>query len=100
MTDSIYLHPLTLISGPQAVDGDAVRLGGSMAYAREFALVLRGADGGVTERIVTTAAGMDEAMARLPDLAAREAERHGTTSGKSMPCCNWVGARSGSTSRR
>ncbi|SHN48379.1 dihydropteroate synthase [Erythrobacter sanguineus] len=75
MTDCIYLHPLTLISGPQAVDGDAVRLGGSMAYAREFALVLRGADGGVTERIVTTAAGMDEAMARLPDLAAREAER-------------------------
>ena len=40
MADSVYLHPLTLVSGPQAVEGGAVRLGGSMAYAREFALVL------------------------------------------------------------
>ena len=41
MADSVYIHPLTLVSGPQAVEGSAVRLGGSMAYAREFALVLR-----------------------------------------------------------
>jgi dihydropteroate synthase len=75
MSDDIYLHPLTLVSGPQTVDGDAVRLGGSMAYAREFALVLRGVDGAVAERIVTTASGMDTAIARLPDLAAREAAR-------------------------
>ncbi|MEO0056866.1 MAG: dihydropteroate synthase [Pseudomonadota bacterium] len=75
MSDDIYLHPLTLVSGPQAVDGDAVRLGGSMAYAREFALVLRGADGAVAERIVTTASGMDAAIARLPENAAREAAR-------------------------
>lgn len=75
MTDGVYLHPLTLVSGPQGVEGDAVRLGGSMAYAREFALVLRGADGAVAERIVTTPAGIAAAIARLPELAAREAER-------------------------
>jgi len=75
MTDNVYLHPITLVAGPQAVEGDAVRLGGSMAYAREFALLLRGADGGVTERIVTTAAGLAGVIARLPDLAAREATR-------------------------
>ena len=45
MSQSIYLHPVTLVSGPQAVEGGAVRLGGSMAYAREFALVIR--EGGV-----------------------------------------------------
>ena len=72
MTTSVYLHPLTLVSGPQAVDGDAVRLGGSMAYAREFALVLR-RDGAVAERIVTTASGMDQALARLPDAAVQDA---------------------------
>lgn len=74
MADNVYLHPLTLLSGPQAVDGDAVRLGGSMAYAREFALVLRD-EGAVVERIVTIAAGMESAIARLPDPAAREAQR-------------------------
>ena len=72
MTTSVYLHPLTLVSGPQAVDGDAVRLGGSMAYAREFALVLR-RDGAAVQRIVTTASGMEQALARLPDTAAQDA---------------------------
>ena len=74
MVEGVYLHPLTLVSGPQAVEGEAVRLGGSMAYAREFALVLR-REGAVTERIVTTAAGLPEAIARLPVAEAREAER-------------------------
>ncbi|MEQ5787136.1 dihydropteroate synthase [Erythrobacter sp. NFXS35] len=74
MTGNVYIHPITLVAGPQAVEADAVRLGGSMAYAREFALVLRD-DTGVTMRIVTTAAGMPDAIARLPDIAAREAGR-------------------------
>ncbi|MBI1403576.1 MAG: dihydropteroate synthase [Porphyrobacter sp.] len=74
MTTSVYLHPLTLVSGPQAVDGDAVRLGGSMAYAHEFALVLR-REGAVAERIVAAPSGIEAAIARLPEGAAREAER-------------------------
>jgi dihydropteroate synthase len=74
VADSVYLHPLTLVSGPQAADGDAVRLGGSMAYAREFALVLR-RERAVAERIVTTPAGLPDTIARLPVAEAREAER-------------------------
>ncbi len=73
MTDAVYLHPLTLVSGPQAVGGDAVRLGGSMAYAREFAVVVRGADGAVAERIICTAATMDQTLADLPEAVAADA---------------------------
>lgn len=72
MTTAVYLHPLTLVSGPQAVDSDAVRLGGSMAYAREFALVLR-RDGEVADRIVATAAGVPAAIDRLPDALVADA---------------------------
>ena len=72
MTDSVYIHPLTLVSGPQAVDGDAVRLGGSMTYAREFAVVLR-RDGAVAQRAVCTAAGFDQALVNLPDGMAADA---------------------------
>lgn len=75
MADSVYLHPLTLVSGPQAVEGGAVRLGGSMAYAREFALVLR--DGrAVEERVTGTRDVIEGALARLSgDLAADAAEQ-------------------------
>ncbi|HSJ79462.1 MAG TPA: dihydropteroate synthase, partial [Erythrobacter sp.] len=72
MTDSVYLHPLTLVSGPQAVEGDAVRLGGSMAYAREFALIVR-RGGAVAERVVTTATQIEAAIAGLPSSLADDA---------------------------
>jgi dihydropteroate synthase len=72
MADSVYIHPLTLVSGPQAVEGAAVRLGGSMAYAREFALVLR--DGReVEERITGTRDCIEGALARLSGAMADEA---------------------------
>jgi len=71
MADSVYIHPLTLVSGPQAVEGAAVRLGGSMAYAREFALVLR--DGrSVEERITGTREVIEGALARLSGALADE----------------------------
>ncbi|MBA3864003.1 MAG: dihydropteroate synthase [Erythrobacter sp.] len=72
MTVTVYLHPLTLVSGPQAVEGEAVRLGGSMAYAREFALVLR-RDGVVVDRIICTAGTVEQALASLPDAVADDA---------------------------
>ena len=72
MTATAYLHPLTLVPGPQAVEGEAVRLAGSMAYAREFALVLR--DGGaVAERIVGTPKVIEAALARLSGPLAQDA---------------------------
>ena len=74
MTHSVYLHPLTVVPGPQAVEGEAARLGGSMAYAREFALVLR-EGGAVAERIIATVSGMEAAIASLPESAAQEAAR-------------------------
>lgn len=75
MSQAVYLYPLTLVSGPQAVDGEAVRLGGSMAYAREFALVVREGRS-VAERIVGTPRDIERALARLSgDLAEDAAEQ-------------------------
>ena len=71
MADSVYIHPLTLVSGPQAVEGAAVRLGGSMAYAREFALVLRNGRS-VEERITGTREVIEGALARLSGALADE----------------------------
>jgi dihydropteroate synthase len=72
MADSVYLYPLTLVPGPQAVEGEAVRLGGSMAYAREFALVLR--DGrAVAKRTVGTPREIEAAIGRLSGPLAADA---------------------------
>lgn len=72
MSASVYLHPLTLVPGPQAVEGEAVRLGWSMAYAREFALVVR-EGGAVAERLVGTPREIESALARLPGALAADA---------------------------
>ncbi|AUX69359.1 dihydropteroate synthase [Porphyrobacter sp. HT-58-2] len=81
MSQAVYLHPLTLVSGPQAVEGDAVRLGGSMAYAREFALVVR-QDGAVVQRITGTRDAIEGAMARLSGDPADEAAAQWTNLSK------------------
>ena len=73
MPDTLYIQPLTTISAPQAAQGDAVRLGGSMAYAREFALSIR-RDGGLVERRLFTSRQVDAVLADLPDDLAPEAE--------------------------
>jgi dihydropteroate synthase len=67
-----YLRPITLVSGPQEVDGDAIRLGGSMAYAREFAVILRDGET-VIERFLATSRSMDAAIAQLPDDVREDA---------------------------
>jgi len=73
MTDQLYLQPITLVSGPQAVEGDAVRLAGSMVYAREFALIVR-RGGAVISREVVTRNTAAAAFARLPDALVAEAQ--------------------------
>lgn len=84
MADSVYIHPLTLAPGPQAVEGAAVRLGGGMAYAREFALVLR--DGrAVEERITGTPAEIEAALARLSGALADEGAAQWANLAKSHP---------------
>jgi dihydropteroate synthase len=72
MTATIYLHPLTLVSGPQAVEGGAVRLGGSLAYAREFALIVR-ESGAVVQRIIGAPKAIELVIANLPGDLAGEA---------------------------
>lgn len=72
MSARVYIHPLTLVPGPQAVEGEAVRLGGSMAYAREFALVVR-EGGAAVSRLVGTAKEIEAAIARLPSALAENA---------------------------
>ena len=64
MTQQIYIQPLTTVSGPQAVDGKAVRLGGSMVYAREFAVILR-RDGAVAERMLERTPGVTRLIDRM-----------------------------------
>ncbi len=74
MTASLYLHPIGFASGPQAEDGAAIRLAGSMVYASRFALVVREGEA-VTHRRVF---GMREAADALSEPGgdlATEAER-------------------------
>ena len=73
MPDRLYLQPLTLVASPQAANGDAIRLAGGMAYAREFAVTVA-RDGEVVQRELVTPAGIEAAFARLPDALGPEAE--------------------------
>jgi dihydropteroate synthase len=73
MPDKLYIQPLTFAPSPQAFAGDAVRLAGGMAYAREFAVIIR-RDGKIAERAVATAERIDDVLAQLPDELGPEAE--------------------------
>ncbi len=73
MTDKLYIQPLTLVPSPQAVAGDAIRLGGGMAYAHLLAITIA-RDGDVVQRELVTPDGIDDALARLPDELGPEAE--------------------------
>ncbi|MEO6042198.1 MAG: dihydropteroate synthase [Croceibacterium sp.] len=73
MTDRLYLQPVTLVPSPQTVGGDAVRLGGGLAFAHMFAVTVT-RDGAVVQRELATAAGIEEAFSRLPDELGPEAE--------------------------
>jgi len=82
MSARLYLHPIGLASGPQVEAGEngpgAIRLGGGMAYASRFALVVR-EGGAVTHRRVFGTPEAAEALAepanRFGSELAAEAER-------------------------
>ncbi len=66
MTTSVTIQPICTALSPQAEDGHAIRLGGSLVYASRFAAIVR--DGGrVIERRLF---GVREAMAALAPLGA------------------------------
>jgi dihydropteroate synthase len=73
MPDKLYIQPLTLVPSPQSVAGDAVRLGGGMAYAHLFAVTVT-REGKVAQRDLATASGIDWIFERLPEELGPEAE--------------------------
>lgn len=72
-TTSIYIRPIGFAPGPQSEDGNAIRLAGGMVYASRFAIVMR-RGGEVTGRWLASPDTMPEALGRLPDDCAAEAE--------------------------
>ncbi|WP_394731034.1 dihydropteroate synthase [Altererythrobacter sp. GH1-8] len=73
MSEQVYISPLTMISGPQAAEGKAVRIAGGMVYAREFAVILR-QDGKVTQRWLCDSDEISEVLGKLPASVADEAQ--------------------------
>jgi len=71
MIKKLYIRPIGVVPNPQSVDGDAVRLGGSLAYARDFALIVA-EDGKVRSSTLATPRTMPDALAALPHELAAE----------------------------
>jgi dihydropteroate synthase len=84
MTERIYIQPLTLVAGPQLVEGDAVRLGGSMAYAHTFAVTIREHEE-VVERAICTPREMAEVLGDLSGAILDEAEAQWANLGRVHP---------------
>lgn len=71
MAHQLYIQPISTVSGPQVVEGDALRLAGSMVYAREFAVIVRD-DGVVVSREIVTKDRMADVLSALPDALAQD----------------------------
>jgi dihydropteroate synthase len=74
MPDNLYIQPLSLVSSPQAVAGDAIRLAGGMTYAHLIAVTVT-REGRVVQRELVTPSGIDWVFERLPDELGPEAGR-------------------------
>ena len=74
MSARVYLHPVGFASGPQAEDGAAIRLAGTMVYASRFALVVR-EGGAVTHRRLFGVREADEALAEIDAPLGQQAQR-------------------------
>lgn len=84
MPDRIYIQPIALVTSPQAVEGDAVRLGGSMVYASSFAVTVR-RDGAVVSRDICGPHEMAAVLGNLPEELAAEAEAQWSNLGQVHP---------------
>lgn len=73
MTDRLYIQPLSIVSAPQAVEGDALRLAGGMVHAHSFAVTVA-REGEVVQRELVTPRGIERAFSHLPDELGPEAE--------------------------
>lgn len=77
----VYLMPVAFASGPQAEDGAAIRLGGSMVYASRFALIVR-EGGAVVHRRVFGMREAQKALTEPGETISAEAERQWTNLAK------------------
>ncbi|WP_324694805.1 dihydropteroate synthase [Novosphingobium aerophilum] len=66
MTRTVYIRPIAFADSPQSEEGEAIRLGGSMAWASRFALIVR-ENSRVRSR---TRFGAEQAVAALAGLPA------------------------------
>ncbi|MED5545546.1 MAG: dihydropteroate synthase [Pseudomonadota bacterium] len=73
MPRKIYIRPIALVDSPQSEAGNAVRLGGSLAWASRFALMERKGRK-VVARTLVDAAAMPEAIAALDAPLKAQAE--------------------------
>jgi dihydropteroate synthase len=62
----LYIRPTGLVPNPQCADGDAIRLAGGLAYAHQFALIVR-ENGSVVSNDCVTARGVERALGQLAD---------------------------------
>lgn len=78
MSASVYLYPIGFTSSPQAEEGAAIRLAGSLVYASRFALVVRDGGAAVHRRVFGTAEAaeaLSEPGKRWGGALAAEVER-------------------------
>ncbi|MPS70686.1 MAG: dihydropteroate synthase [Novosphingobium sp.] len=73
MTRTVYIRPIAFADSPQSEEGEAIRLGGSMAWASRFALIVR-ENGRVLSRARFGAEQAAAALAGLPAELGASAE--------------------------
>jgi dihydropteroate synthase len=84
MSETGYIHPIAFASGPQAEDGAAIRLGGSLVYASRFALVIRD-EGKVVERQLFGAREAMRVLNTATGAMARDLEQQWENLAKAHP---------------
>jgi dihydropteroate synthase len=82
VTACVYLRPIALCDSPQSEEGECVRLGGSLAWASRFAVIVR-KNGKVVSRERVSAQDMAPAISGLPGELSAAAEEQWSDFGRS-----------------
>ncbi|MCB2066502.1 MAG: dihydropteroate synthase, partial [Erythrobacter sp.] len=84
MPYKVYIQPITLAPSPQALEGDAVRLGGSMVWASQFAVIVRHGRQ-VVDRMLATPRTMAGVISGLSEAVAAQGEEQWANLGRVHP---------------
>lgn len=71
MSQTTYIRPIALADSPQAEEGEAIRLGGSMVFASRFVLIERAA-GKIVRRDRYSVAQLRDALPGLPEIVREQ----------------------------